>query len=99
MRQVMVRYKLKPDRVQENEKLVSEVYDELVRTRPDALRYITFQLEDGVSFVHLVWIDTEDGQSPLANVEAFARFSESIEDRTDEPPIATELREIGSYRV
>ena len=32
MRQVMVRYKVKPDRVEENEQLVREVYDELARS-------------------------------------------------------------------
>jgi len=29
------------------------VYDELHERNPDGLRYATFQLDDGVSFVHL----------------------------------------------
>ena len=53
MRRVMVRYKVKPDRVAENEALVRAVYDELARTQPDGLRYATFRLDDGVSFVHV----------------------------------------------
>ena len=53
MRQVMVRYKVKPERVEENEELVRAVYDELGRTEPAGLRYATFKLDDGVSFVHL----------------------------------------------
>ena len=53
MRQVMVRYKVKPERAAENEELVRAVYDELHRTEPAGLRYATFQLDDGVSFVHL----------------------------------------------
>lgn len=34
MRQVMVRYKVKPDRAAKNEELVRAVYDELARTEP-----------------------------------------------------------------
>ena len=97
MRQVMVRYKVKPDRAAENEELVRAVYDELQRTEPAGLRYATFQLDDGVSFVHLA--STEDGHSPLSQVEAFERFQANIADRCDEAPVVTELREIGSFHL
>jgi Antibiotic biosynthesis monooxygenase len=99
MRRVMVRYRVKPDQEAANEELVRAVYEELERTRPAGLRYATFQLEDGVSFVHLASTETEDGHNPLSEVEAFKRFQEGIRDRCDEAPVATELREIGSYRL
>jgi hypothetical protein len=99
MRHVMVRYKVKPDRVAENEQLVRAVYEELGRTEREGLRYATFQLGDGVSFVHLASIETEDGPSPLPQVSAFRRFQENIGDRCDEAPVATELRQIGSFRL
>jgi hypothetical protein len=99
MKQVMVRYKVKPDRVAENEELVRAVYDELHRTEPAGLRYATFRLADGVSFLHLSTTETEDGRNPLTEVEAFARFQEAIRERCDEPPVVTELHAIGSYRV
>jgi hypothetical protein len=95
----MVRYKVKPDRAAENEELVRAVYDELRRTEPAGLRYATFQLEDGVSFLHLASTETEDGPSPLSAVEAFKAFTEHIGERCDEAPVATELREIGSFRL
>jgi hypothetical protein len=98
MRQVMVRYRVKPDRVAENEELVRAVYDELRRTEPMGLRYATFRLDDGVSFVHLSFIDGEDGRNPLSEVQAFARFQEGIGERCDEAPTVTPLREIGSFR-
>jgi hypothetical protein len=97
MRHVMVRYKVKPERAAENEELVRAVYDELHRTEPAGLRYATFQLDDGVSFVHLA--STDDGQNPLPQVEAFQRFQENIRDRCDEVPVVAQLREIGSFRV
>jgi hypothetical protein len=97
MRQVMVRYRVKPERVAENEELVRAVYDELSRTDPAGLRYATFKLDDGVSFLHLA--STEDGQNPLSQVKAFRRFQENIAERCDERPVVTELSEIGSFRV
>jgi hypothetical protein len=99
MRRVMVRYKVKADHVATNEELVRAVYEELQRTQPAGLRYATFQLDDGVSFVHLASIETEDGHSPLSDVQAFRQFQENIGARCDEAPVATELREIGSFRL
>jgi hypothetical protein len=95
MRQVMVRYKVKPDRVEENEALVRAVYEELHRTAPAGLRYATFRQDDGIGFVHLA--QTEDGANPLTEVEAFARFQEGIGERCDEAPVVTVLHEVGSY--
>lgn len=99
MRQVMVRYKVKPDRVAENEELVRAVYEELKRTDPAGLRYATFRLDDGVTFVHLASNETDDGRSPLTDVEAFKRFQEHIEDRVEEGPVVTEMSHIGSFRL
>jgi hypothetical protein len=97
MRQVMVRYRVKPERAAENEALVRAVYDELARTEPAGLRYATFELGDGVSFLHLASVSTGDGTNPLAGVEAFQRFQADVRDRCDEAPVVTELREIGSF--
>ena len=97
MRQVMVRYKVKPERVEENVDLIRAVYDEIRRTEPAGLRYATFKLADGVSFVHLAV--TENGTSPLSKVTAFQEFQKEIEDRTDEGPVVTELELIGSFRL
>jgi hypothetical protein len=97
MKRVIVRYRVKPDRVAENEALVRAVYDELSTSRPDGLRYGTFRLADGVSFLHLAV--EEDGTNPLSKVAAFQRFQAGIADRCDEPPVVTELDEIGSFRM
>jgi hypothetical protein len=99
MRQVMVRYKVKPGRAKENEQLVRAVYQELRRIEPDGFQYGTFQLDDGVTFVHVSSTEDDDGRTPLPDLEVFRRFTENIAERCDEPPVVTELREIGSYRL
>jgi hypothetical protein len=98
MRQVVVQYRVKPDRAAENERLVRAVYDELHRTNPSGLRYATFQLEDGVSFVHVAEVDDET-ENPLTRVEAFRAFQAEIQDRCEQPPAASRAREIGSFRM
>jgi hypothetical protein len=95
MNQVMVRYRVKPDQAARNEELVRAVYDELHRTQPAGLRYATFRMQDGLTFLHLA--ETDDELNPLSELAAFQQFQEGIRSRCDEPPIATELHEIGSF--
>jgi hypothetical protein len=94
----MVRYKVRPDRVDENERLVKAVYEQLARERPEGLHYATFRLPDGVSFMHIVFETDQPGRI-LGEVEAFKAFTTDIEARCDEPPVATEIGLVGAYRV
>jgi hypothetical protein len=48
--------------------------------------------------VHLASIETDDESNPLAETAAFKAFQAEIRDRCDEPPTATWLEEVGSYR-
>ena len=98
MRRVMVRYKVKPDQVERNEQLVREVYEELKQKSPAGIRYATFKLEDGVSFVHIASTETADGHTPLSDLATFRAFQENIGDRCDEPPAPVTMTEIGSFR-
>ena len=97
-RRVMVRYKVKPDQAARNEELVRAVYEELHRTQPAGIRYATFRLDDGVSFVHIASVETDDGRNPLQDVAAFGRFQENVRERCDGAPVSGELHEIGSFR-
>ena len=95
MPQVMVRYRVHPDRVAENEELVRAVYEELAASKPEGLQYATFKLPDGVTFVHVA---QHDEPNPLPATAAFQRFQEGIQARCEELPVVTELHEVGSYR-
>ena len=98
MNQVIVRYTVKPERAAENVELVRAVYDELARSRPAGLRYATFQLDDGVSFVHLAINETDSARSPLTEVAAFQEFQREIADRCEDQPQVSEAHEVGAYR-
>lgn len=97
MSRVVVRYRTKPERADENQELIEAVFAELAETNPGGLRYASMRLADGVTFVHVAEIETADGTNPLAATQAFGRFQAEIADRCDEPPQAQEATIIGSY--
>lgn len=91
----VVRYRTKAEFSEENAALVSEVFEELAVEDPGGLRYFTLRLEDGVSFVHIAFLEGEN--NPLGDSPAFRRFSSSASDRCDEGPIALDATLVGSY--
>jgi hypothetical protein len=99
MKRVMVRYKVKAERAAENENFIKSVFEELHQSQPAGIRYASFKLDDGVSFVHIASIETENGENPLSHSDAFKTFQENIKDRCEELPVATELNDIGMYRL
>ena len=99
MKRVLVRYKVKADKANENEQYIQKVFEELKQNGPNGLRYASFKQDDGVSFVHIASIETEDGTNPLGETPAFQKFQEQIRDRCEELPVAVDLNEIGSYRI
>lgn len=95
--QALIRYTVRAGEVARHLDLVRAVYEDLARTGPSGLGYATYQLEDGVSFVEL--LTGEAGPAPLAASAAFQRFRSTLDARCEQPPVLTELREVGSYGV
>lgn len=98
MTATVVRYKTKPDRADENQALIEKVFGELAAASPPGLRYSSFRLADGVSFVHVASVETDDGTNPLLATPAFSEFLREIKDRCDEGPVASDATVVGSYR-
>ncbi len=93
----VIRYRTKPERADENERLIREVFAELATTNPVGLRYATFRLEDGVSFVHVAELDGEE--NPLSTSAAFSTFQSGIKDRCVEGPVPSDATVIGNYQL
>jgi len=101
MQQVMVRYKVKPERVEENEALIRAVYEELHDVSPAGFRYATYKLDDGVTFIHIAITEAEaaeDGRV-LQSLKAFQAFRKDLEDRAQDGPVSTVLDPIGAFRL
>ncbi len=92
---VMIRYRVRPDRVDEHLGLVAAAFEEMAVLRPPRLRYTAHRLNDGLTFVNLV--EGDDLPSPLPDLGAFQRYRAELDERCDEPPVMTELIEIESY--
>ncbi|MCF0095383.1 hypothetical protein [Micromonospora sp. MH99] len=90
----VVRYEMRPDSAEENQRLIEEVFAELTAERPDGLSYAAFRLADGVTFVH---VGVSDGSNALGGVEAFAAFQRDFKARVAGGPEAAEAELIGSY--
>jgi hypothetical protein len=99
MKKIVVRYKVKKDRVGENERLIADVFGALAAEAPANFRYASFKLEDGVSFMHLVSFETDNDDNPLGRLPAFKAFTANIAERCDEPPAASTLEVVGQYRL
>ena len=99
METTIVRYKVKADRADENREYIRRVFGQLDDEKPEGLRYVSFNLDDGLSFVHIAVVETPDGCNPLPETVAFREFVSEIQDRCDEPPAAAKANIIGSYRL
>ena len=97
MERAMIRYKVKPECAGENEKSIREVFAQLGTENPAGLRYLSFKLGDGLTFVHIVSREDGAGGNPLMELPAFQAFAAGVKERCSEPPVATELCWIGTY--
>lgn len=99
MKTTVVRYQVKPERGDDNQRLVEDVFAELAERHPAGLRYATFRLNDGVTFVHVATEEADDAPNPLGSIQAFAEFQAEIADRCDVQPLVRGATVVGSYRL
>jgi hypothetical protein len=93
---VIVRYRTRPEAAEENSRLMRAVFTWLAEAKPDGFAYTTYRLADGVTFVHVASIDGPD--NPLATLPEFAEFQRELADRCVEPPAPSEATIVGAYR-
>ncbi len=98
MKTTVVRYQAKPDRADENQRLIEKVFAELDEREPEGFTYKVFRLEDGVSFIHVVIEHDMDEPDSLQDVPAFQAFTAGIADRCDVAPVAAGATVVGSFR-
>jgi hypothetical protein len=99
MKQTLIQYRVKPGRAAENEGLIRAVFEELRAAAPDGVRYAAFRLEDGLSFAHLVSVESAEARDRLRGLAAFKAFAANARDRCDVEPSSQPLLVVGSYRL
>jgi hypothetical protein len=97
METVVVRYRVKADRSAENEAYIRKVFEQLHKEKPTGISYSAYQLDDGVSFVHVASIEPRKGKNPLAALASFQAFVEKIKQRCEELPVVADATIIGTF--
>ena len=98
MRTVLVRYKASSRaNAETNAALVRAVFEELRARAPKGIRYASYRMEDGLTFVHIATHEGSD--TVLTSLPAFKAFQKEIKSRCAEPPVVTELTAVGSYEA
>jgi hypothetical protein len=98
MSTTVVRYQAKPDRADENQRLIEAVFAELNEREPEGFTYKVFRLEDGVNFIHVVIEHDVEEPDSLQDLPAFQAFLADIVDRCDIQPVATGATVVGGFR-
>jgi len=98
MKRSLIRYRTKPERTEENERLIQAVFAELHAKSPAGVRYAVVRLGDG-NFFHLVATDSGEAPNPITGLDAFKTFQGGVRDRCLEPPQSGEVTVVGNYRM
>jgi hypothetical protein len=88
-RLTIVRYKVKPEAVAENEALSHAVFDRVRRDQPQGMSYGLFREADGQSFIHVFVNLLEDDSDALTATPEFEAFGSEISARCLVPPQVT----------
>jgi quinol monooxygenase YgiN len=97
MKRVMVTYRVKADQAEENEKLIRQVFKQLLRQLPEGIQYSVYRQSDGVSFVHIAAFEDKAADHLFAELPAFKDFRAAIKDRCEEQPVTVHIAELGAY--
>ena len=93
MTHMLIRYTVRPDRLDEHRRLLQAVFDELAATRPPGLRYTSYA--DGESgFVDVVAVE-QGGR--FSQLESWTAFRGGLDERCTEPPDIRELTVAHAY--
>ncbi len=91
----VIRYRTKPECADENARLIAAVFEELAEHDTAGIRYTALRLDDGVTFLHVAVLDSDD--NPLEGSTAFAAFQSGIGSRLDEGPFPATATVVGSH--
>lgn len=96
MKRLLIRYKVAPERAQENRDAITRVFAALHDADPGNVQYAAFQAEDGVTFFHVVTLETSE--NPIGELPAFQAFQAGLRERCVEQPMPLAVEAIGTYR-
>lgn len=92
----LIRYSVKDASLAENRALVTKVFEALDEAKPQAVRYLVLELDNG-EFIHVV--SQDNGTSALTGLAAFKAFSAEHAERRSAPVVRSPAKIVGNYRM
>lgn len=90
----IIRYRTHATQIEENQRLIRDVFAELARAPLAGVHYQATCTADG-EFTHVVSYD--EGAGDLTKLPAFQRFQVGIRERCIEPPQRMQVTLVGSF--
>jgi quinol monooxygenase YgiN len=82
----LARYRVKPDKQDEVVSVVEEFVKTVKENEPNTLRYTAYRLEDGVSFVHIMYFKDEEAEQHHQGTDYLKKFTELLYPNCEEEP-------------
>ncbi|SIO37642.1 antibiotic biosynthesis monooxygenase family protein [Chitinophaga niabensis] len=96
MKQVLVNYIVKPEKIGENIALIKDVFLALKSSRSKGVKYSVYRMGENV-FIHIAQFETEEANNEFRALEAFKAFRKDHSERQVEKPITNDIEEIGNF--
>lgn len=97
MSTTIVRYSLKPDRLEEHLELIEGVFRSLAGIDVPGIHYAVYRSADGHDFTHIATFDSDEARQTFGSSPAFAAFTADIADRCDSPPDAVVQIDVAAH--
>jgi hypothetical protein len=95
---MMIRARLKADRVSDSEAAAEKMFSAINAAQPGGVKYASMRLADGVSAVAFLALE-DPADNPLQAIPEFHEFQEQRPEWFAEPPIVEPLTVVGSYEL
>ncbi len=97
MKAVKVQYTVKEEYAETNKKNIEQVMSDLKKLENPGIKYSSYVLNDGKTFVHLGIYSDEEAMSVATNLDSFKKFQMELkESRPEAPPKADDLNLVAS---
>lgn len=96
MKQVLINYIVKPEKVDENTTLIRQVFQQMKEVQLKGVKYSAYKMGENI-FVHVAQFENEAAHQQFTSLESFKAFRKNIEERQIEKPVTNNIEELGSF--
>jgi quinol monooxygenase YgiN len=82
----MASYRVKADKQDEVVAVVEEFVKTVKENEPNTLRYTAYRLEDGVSFVHIMYFKDEEAEQHHQSTDYVKKFTKLLHPSCEQEP-------------